>query len=208
MYSSMSVTTVVVSVVLPFLAVAAVGLRLVAQHRNPKRFTADEMVVVLNCVILIGSGCLLIVGACVGGIGADLRHVSPGTVVSFRKIAFVSEFFYITTVRLVKVSLLLYYRRIFVLPAFRRVSNAVLGLVAVWMLAFIITTIVQARPISWNWTEKGQHVDLHSFFISEAVTNIALDVLLLCMPSFVVKGLHMSFKKKFAVVSILALGSL
>lgn len=128
------------------------------------------------------------------------------------QIAFASEFFYIFTVGIVKLSLLLYYRRIFVLslvsPRFRRMNDIVLGVAGLWMLAFFITTLLQARPISWNWTEVGSVSNLHDFFICEAVTNIALDLTVLCMPMLIVYRMCMSLRKKILVVGIFGLGFL
>ncbi|EEA25396.1 conserved hypothetical protein [Talaromyces marneffei ATCC 18224] len=186
------------------------SLRFTAQRHNSVLRTPDNILVALNCIVLVGSGCLTIVGATIGGIGADLTEVDTGTIVRFRKIAFASEFFYIFTVGIVKLSLLLYYRRIFVLslvsPRFRRMNDIVLGVAGLWMLAFFITTLLQARPISWNWTEVGSVSNLHDFFICEAVTNIALDLTVLCMPMLIVYRMCMSLRKKILVVGIFGLG--
>ncbi|KAE8554123.1 hypothetical protein EYB25_002661 [Talaromyces marneffei] len=201
---------VVVSVVLPVLVIIVTSLRFTAQRHNSVLRTPDNILVALNCIVLVGSGCLTIVGATIGGIGADLTEVDTGTIVRFRKIAFASEFFYIFTVGIVKLSLLLYYRRIFVLslvsPRFRRMNDIVLGVAGLWMLAFFITTLLQARPISWNWTEVGSVSNLHDFFICEAVTNIALDLTVLCMPMLIVYRMCMSLRKKILVVGIFGLG--
>ncbi|GAM42648.1 hypothetical protein TCE0_044f16819 [Talaromyces pinophilus] len=203
---------VIVSVVMPVLVLIATSLRFIAQRHNSILRTPDDILVALNCIILIGSGCLTIVGAIVGGIGADLAKVDGSTIVRFRKIAFASEFFYITTVGIVKLSLLLYYRRIFVLslvsPGFRGMNDILIGVVCLWILAFFITTFFQARPISWNWTEVGSVSNLHDFFISEAITNIALDLIVLCMPMLVVYRMRMSLRKKMLVVGIFGLGFL
>ncbi|KUL85536.1 hypothetical protein ZTR_08072 [Talaromyces verruculosus] len=197
----------IVSVVMPVLVLIATSLRFIAQRHNSILRTPDDILVALNCIILIGSGCLTIVGATIGGIGADLAKVEGSTI-----IAFASEFFYITTVGIVKLSLLLYYRRIFVLslvsPGFRRMNDLLIGVVGLWILAFFITTFLQARPISWNWTEVGSVSNLHDFFISEAVTNIALDLIVLCMPMLIVYQMRMSLRKKILVVGIFGLGFL
>ncbi|QKX54095.1 uncharacterized protein TRUGW13939_01178 [Talaromyces rugulosus] len=210
MYSSRSVTTVVVSVVLPALTILATYLRFLAQGKNRSRWTADGILVVANCIILVGSGCLTIVGATRGGIGANLGTVDESTVVRFRKIDFVSEFFYISTVGVVKLALLLYYRRIFVFslvsPGFRVMNNIMLGIVGAWMIAFYIATILQGRPISWNWTEVGTSINLHDFFIAEAVTDITLDTIVLCMPTLVVYRMRMETRKKALVIAIFGLG--
>jgi hypothetical protein len=48
-----------------------------------------------------------------------------------------------------KLSLLLYYRRLFMISStFRKVNNVALSLVGLWMQAFYTTTIVQGLPIS------------------------------------------------------------
>jgi hypothetical protein len=50
MYSSQSVTVVVVSVVLPVLAIIAMSLRFIAQRHNSILRTPDDILVALNCV--------------------------------------------------------------------------------------------------------------------------------------------------------------
>jgi hypothetical protein len=50
MYSSRSVTVVVVSVVLPVLVIIATSLRFVAQRHNSILKTPDDILVTLNCV--------------------------------------------------------------------------------------------------------------------------------------------------------------
>lgn len=123
-----------------------------------------------------------------------------------------SEFFYISTVGIVKLALLLYYRRIFlfslVSPRFRMMNTIMLGVVGAWMVAFYIATILQGRPISWNWTEVGSVINLHDFFIAEAATDIALDTIVLCMPTLVVYRMRMSLRKKVLVIAIFGLGFL
>lgn len=87
-------------------------------------------------------------------------------------------------------------------------NDILIGVVGLWILAFFMTTIFQARPISWNWTEVGSVSNLHNFFISEAVTNIALDLIVLCMPMLIVYRMQMSLRQKSLVVGIFGLGFL
>lgn len=50
MYSSRSATVIVVSVVLPVLAIIATSLRFIAQRHISVLRTADDILVALNCV--------------------------------------------------------------------------------------------------------------------------------------------------------------
>ena len=47
-----------------------------------------------------------------------------------------------------------------------------------------------------------------AFGIAMAAINLVLDLATLCMPLFVISTLHMSFKKKAAVVGLIWLGAL
>lgn len=87
-------------------------------------------------------------------------------------------------------------------------NDILIGVVGLWILAFFIATFLQAHPISWNWTEVGSVSNLHDFFISEAATNIALDLIVLCMPMLIVYRMQMSLQKKIIVVGIFGLGFL
>jgi hypothetical protein len=87
-------------------------------------------------------------------------------------------------------------------------NDIMLGFIGLWILAFFITTLLQGRPISWNWTAVGSVINLHDFFISEAVTNIALDLIVLCMPMLIVYRMRMSLRKKILVLGIFGLGFL
>jgi hypothetical protein len=87
-------------------------------------------------------------------------------------------------------------------------NDVLIGVIGLWILAFFITTLLQGRPISWNWTEVGSVSNLHDFFISEAVTNIALDLTALFMPMLIVYRMRMSLRKKILVVGIFGLGFL
>ena len=76
------------------------------------------------------------------------------------------------------------------------------------MLVFLLVSIFQAKPFSWNWTGVGQVINLNDFFVAEVATNIFLDIFILCLPMPIVSRLQMSAKRKLVIVGILALGFL
>ena len=87
-------------------------------------------------------------------------------------------------------------------------TNSTIAFVAVWMLVFLLVSIFQANPISWNWTGVGQVINLNDFFLAEVATNIFLDIFILCLPIPIISQLQMSAKRKLAIVGILGLGFL
>jgi hypothetical protein len=118
---------------------------------------------------------------------------------------------YALTVTLVRVSILLLYGRIFATLNFRR-ATIVLGATSVaWCIAVIVGHLLICRPISAAW-----HVDLiiskcgdmPSYFMGVSISNMMIDVLVLCLPVRMVLTLHLPTRKKIVVSSIFMLGGL
>lgn len=81
-------------------------------------------------------------------------------------------------------------------------------LVSCWMLVMYIATLLQSRPISWNWTGMGSTVNLHVFFIAQSGLDIVLDFMVLCMPALIVYRMMLPLRKKVLVIGIFGLGFL
>lgn len=98
------------------------------------------------------------------------------------------ESFYIVTVSLSKISILLFFRRTFSKPWFQTATHAVLGLTIVVNLALLITQIVQCVPLSTNWevdTPRNGHpncINLQVFVVVGSVINLLQESVLLAMP--------------------------
>ena len=59
----------------------------------------------------------------------------------------------IFTIGFAKLSILFFYRRIFVVSRLRTVLNAYIWVVIAWVLAFGLSTIFECHPITAAWTE-------------------------------------------------------
>ncbi|RYP23002.1 hypothetical protein DL767_008927 [Monosporascus sp. MG133] len=114
---------------------------------------------------------------------------------------------------IVKLSVLLFYRRIFAVGPFRLVNNACIGITLLWGLAFTFVTAFQCIPVStiWNELELGYGsacVKVHPFYFSIAISDLILDVLIYVLPIPHLWKLHLPGKEKLAVVAIFLLGSI
>ena len=124
------------------------------------------------------------------------------------QILFVTQFFYCFSVFGVKVAIVLFYKGIFVTSGFRRCANGILVVLGAWIIAFFFVTLFQDNPISRNWGSKGTTVDFPILYIVENTTDIALDLLILCMPLPVIKRLHISTRRKWLLGAVFWLGAL
>ncbi|KAI4094348.1 MAG: hypothetical protein LQ344_002248 [Seirophora lacunosa] len=113
-------------------------------------------------------------------------------------------------IALIKMSVLLFYRRIFATAQFRLRTNIVGALVIVWLVINTFLTAFQCRPIRkfWSPLTPGHCIDALGIILGLQAANVALDIIVLTLPIFAVLKLQMSMVKKISVLGIFLLGGL
>lgn len=118
---------------------------------------------------------------------------------------------YATAVTCTKLSIVLFYRRVFKL---RYSVIIALFLVIGYWVTIIVTINVACRPLQYFWTQytdptaKGVCIDVPKFFFGNGIGAMLIDVFILCIPIPTIWGLQMPKNQKLAVLGILLLGSL
>lgn len=112
-----------------------------------------------------------------------------------------------------KLSVLLFFRRIFQVRAFRVANNVFIGLTLAWGLAFTLAVSFQCWPARMFWeafeSEYALHcVDVKSFYLAVAVSDLLLDVLIFVLPLPHLATLKLPWRRKLAVTAIFLLGSM
>ena len=115
---------------------------------------------------------------------------------------------------LIKLSILLLYKRIFTTPRFRAIVKIVCTIVILWFITFFFTTLFQTFPISNNWNPKGNInvagtvINVYAMYVTTAVTDVVLDITILTLPCAVIWRLQMRRAKKILLSGIFLLGAL
>ena len=113
---------------------------------------------------------------------------------------------------MVKISILLMYRRIFDTEAFKKATVVVGTACVAWAIAAILCLIFQCHPFSGLWTPEdtftNKCIDLQAYYRAVASSNMALDIIMLCMPLFMVWRLKLEPSQKLMLSGIFALGGL
>ncbi|PHH82575.1 hypothetical protein CDD83_3224 [Cordyceps sp. RAO-2017] len=216
---------VAAGVVLPLLAVVAVGLRLWTRLKQGQGVRADDWLVLPAALLTVGQGINLVVGVALGSLAAPLV-IPPGfeanplairtpQVVAMGK----AEFFFELTLPLVlgfvKLSFLLFYVRIFVVSRAGAVSLLLHGLVAVvslWMLACFLALLFECRLRFWAaWGSALDIVqncdDTFAFVYAVCLSDFIVDVLIILIPIPLVWRLKVSRRKKLAMIAVFLLGA-
>ncbi|CAG9946710.1 unnamed protein product [Clonostachys rosea f. rosea IK726] len=203
--SVITTALVVVSVLFPVLSLIAITLRVIASRRSRQAlYWSDGWIFVSFCFTLALS-VMVWVFASLSGI--DYYNIDPlaGTSYSL-EIVFLSSCLIQFPLAAVKISILLFYKRIFVRKWFHKILWITIGLISVWCFVFFFLVLTQVDPISQSWKGGRLRYDSAALGLAQVGTSISLDFLVLCLPLPVISTLQMAKKRKIAVGMIFWLG--
>jgi len=123
---------------------------------------------------------------------------------------YVSYQLYGSAVTAIKISILIFYRRIFSTAQFRKWIYGVGALVLAWLLANNLVFAFQCTPIrkAWELDSPGHCINHLTSVRVLQVFNVLLDVTVLALPVSAVLRLQLSTARKISVMAIFLLGGL
>lgn len=113
---------------------------------------------------------------------------------------------------MMKLSVLFFFRRIFLVQKTWRIANNILiAVIIAWTIAFFFADIFICGPhpkVQWMKGAKNTCVQETWLNLSFAITDVIGDILVVTMPYPCIKKLNMGGREKFGIVSIFLLGTL
>ncbi|KAL2036402.1 hypothetical protein N7G274_010881 [Stereocaulon virgatum] len=110
----------------------------------------------------------------------------------------------------IKLSVLLFYRRIFLGRIFNRCSIAICVLIVLWSLSFCLSVAFQCGThIEYSWTPvlDVTKCDKDKIWeLSFGITDVVTDLMVLAIPLPIIFKLHMSTLRKVGLCGIFSLG--
>ena len=119
------------------------------------------------------------------------------------------QLFWNTCLPVIKLSIVLFYQRIFPVRSMIIACRSVMLFLAAWYIAFQTTAIFQCMPIHHEWQKKttqGKCIAFVPFVTTLAATNLCTDVLLLILPTRQVWKLQIPWGRKVGLSAIFTLG--
>ncbi|KAH8693343.1 hypothetical protein GQ44DRAFT_744627 [Phaeosphaeriaceae sp. PMI808] len=190
------------------LATLFVCLRLWARYISPAGYGADDWTI-LASLVFVSASAACNYAAAAHGLGRHTDTVSMDDLVTFFKIFLAYECIWVTAILLVKISVLLTYRRLFPLHEVRIALAIITAIVISWWIALLLVYIFQCNPISKAWLPwiEGTCINLKASFIGNAIPNILTDVAILCVPIKPVWKLHLRLAQRLSILFMFLLGS-
>ncbi|KAL8967611.1 MAG: hypothetical protein Q9183_002828 [Haloplaca sp. 2 TL-2023] len=188
-----------------------VALRFYCRKKMKVGISWDDWTMLASQILMIGL-CVNLAWGASFGTGRHLLTLSPATITKFQKLLFAYYIQYGLQFQLVKISILLFYRRVFPKVAtstkWAVAWYATLALVLVVLVVGQATMIFQCSPVSYFWTRSGNGscINLQATFYSMSALTILTDIAILCLPMPIVWKLQMETRKKIGVIGIFLLG--
>ncbi|KAK4195139.1 hypothetical protein QBC40DRAFT_289578 [Triangularia verruculosa] len=191
------------------LGLASVVLRLFTRLMNKgPGLAADDYVILFAAVMGIGTAVCCLISVPWGG-GKHLWVVTHEQFTKLYQTTYAFVIVYITCISATKVSILLFYRRVF-------------GTNVIWYIVFVftwahwaevtITWLAGCRPMDYYWrqytdpTATGSCIDAPLFYFCNGIIGLVIDVAILLVPIPTIWKLNMPTTKKVFVGGILLLG--
>ncbi|KAL8749554.1 MAG: hypothetical protein Q9184_006764 [Pyrenodesmia sp. 2 TL-2023] len=128
------------------------------------------------------------------------------------KVFMCSVLTYTLTITSIKISLLVLYRRLFDIPAFRKRSLIVGIACLLWGVIAIFTTIFQCRPFTAAFDPASlvtyHCINIESYYIGMVAANLGLDIIMLLLPLHMVWKLQLPVRQRVALSGIFSIGLL
>ena len=140
--------------------------------------------------------------------GRHVTVVSPHDQAMVRKGDYVFSHFYDCALVFVKLGILAFYHRVFVVPLFRKIVVGTAAFVIAWGIGITVTLGLACRPIEafWDVAVKGDCLNLVHFTYFTNITNMITDVWIFLMPVPVIWHLQLQTKKKLLLCFIFSIG--
>ncbi|PWY88106.1 hypothetical protein BO94DRAFT_64517 [Aspergillus sclerotioniger CBS 115572] len=207
-YNTRQLQIVIINSILVVLSITAVSLRVWARRLQGLGLFVEDYLSIFALALSLGVNALLF-QSLHAGVGEHVDTLSTATVEAYSLNLYVMQLFWNTCLPVIKLSIVLFYQRIFPVRSMIIACRSVMLFLAAWYIAFQTTAIFQCIPIHHEWQKKttqGKCIAFVPFVTTLAATNLCTDVLLLILPTRQVWKLQIPWGRKVGLSAIFTLG--
>ncbi|RAL01565.1 uncharacterized protein BO80DRAFT_62467 [Aspergillus ibericus CBS 121593] len=201
-----------VSIAIAIVQIVIVGARFYTRHIQKLALALDDYLIFLALIASLGQSALYIILVKLAGVGHHMSYVeqTPKKLVILQKGLYANEILdFPFTVTPAKISILMFYVRIFSTRTFKIMAYVVGAIVLGHGIGVLFAAIFQCWPIAYVWNhtiEGGSCFNQVAFYRYVSPPNILTDVLILVMPLPYVWKLHTRNGQKLALTGVFLLG--
>ncbi|KAI9651415.1 MAG: hypothetical protein M1829_003116 [Trizodia sp. TS-e1964] len=184
-------------------------LRILSRKMRNTPLLADDWLMVAAVLLNIAE-CSLLVHMTEWGYGLHIYTLTPDELTLFFKGVYAASIGYCILIPLTKLSVLLFYFRVFSQLIYKKVTWLLIGITVLFGISIIAVHANLCTPVPrfWNPTLNGTCLDFPTITYCFAAFNITIDASIFLLPIPALVSLQLSWPKKFGLVSLFVLGLL
>ncbi|KAK9474430.1 uncharacterized protein V1510DRAFT_412204 [Dipodascopsis tothii] len=182
-----------------------VSLRVYSRLRITKIFLLEDYLIVLAQMYLTALCALSLYAFQFGG----AIHNAPVSTLSPRlKYGYIMSIVYLSTLWIIKISILLFYRRLSPARSFHIMCYIMVGFVSAYSLAATLSYTLICHPVQYQWlgSATGTCGSYEATYYSAAAFNIISDFIMLILPMPIVLRVRLPTRKKIGLAVIFLIG--
>ncbi|KAI4212892.1 MAG: hypothetical protein LQ351_004417 [Letrouitia transgressa] len=202
------------SIAFPIVSILAVLLRIKARRIKRAKLGGDDYTILIALVLTIGVTINVLLDSVLGDLGWHTQFTSKGAPLdtsahrAHGKAAFALQILVWPCVGLQKISVLLFYKRIFVSRRFQIIVWCFIGFCVAWTTAFMFAVTFSCTPPRFHWEPKVKFhcINQIRLYTTALATDVVTDGLILLLPVYNVWKLQMRTPQKIVVTGLFLLG--
>ncbi|TVY73938.1 Satratoxin biosynthesis SC1 cluster protein 4 [Fusarium oxysporum f. sp. cubense] len=207
--SSRSIEIRAILITFSIVSTITVALRIYVRYKVLRSLGWDDRVMAAAQLLAIGSA------VAIGlennyGLGHHTWEQSRENYVAYMKAFYASVIVYNVAMCLVKIGILLQYRRIFAIPILQALTFYGLVIMVAWTITIAFLNALICVPVAkfWNSTIPGHCTDPLTVWYVMAGFNLVTDITVFCMPLPVIGSLNLPRRQKIMLLAIFSIGFL
>ncbi|KAH7335631.1 hypothetical protein BKA66DRAFT_479958 [Pyrenochaeta sp. MPI-SDFR-AT-0127] len=200
---------IIASVLGPVITIPICLVRLYTKRCILRRVGYDDYAIILATLLALGFSVLAGIQT-TNGLGYHIWDVPADKFYRMKLGDIAGPIFYNLSTLFTKVSLCLLYLRLSPFMSFRVAVYVVMVISIIYSVLAAFGFAWACQPIAkyWNFSiATGSCINLTVFFLATACINAATDLALLILPNFIIKHLHLPWRRKVSVALLLMTGS-
>ena len=132
------------------------------------------------------------------------------TIALYLQVVYALEIIRPITITCIKISILLFYRRIFTTPTFLKVTVIMGAITILWCVGTVLAAVFECMPIHKAWYQNipGTCIKRTQYYYGLQVPNIVTELIILVMPLSIIRRLQMPRSERLLVSGVFMVGGM
>ncbi|KAI0402488.1 hypothetical protein F4802DRAFT_370572 [Xylaria palmicola] len=201
-------------VILAVLSAAAVALRLRSRRLAGSGAQVDDWLALSALLLSLGLGATTVVAFLVNGLGWDARSLAAvdlRAASELQKLNFIGIILYGTALTSIRLSVLLFYLRVFPTAIVRRGGYVLATASIAWFITTEVFNLARCKPITYMWNQSiadGRCVSAAAGIIVPAAFNVVVDACTVTLPVREVVKLKLWTEKRRKMIGVFVIGGI